>query len=281
MEFYSRILQPAVTPQSGLAVLMASSQGASPLLALTEDRQAAARLPRASGLYHFALRYSTREDLAVAYMRLTDAGCAFFGAAHHGVSEALYLSDPDGNGVELYADLPRSEWPMQRGQPVISSAPLSLERWLGSMNLKGNFAQGPELGHIHLQVSDLEAAERFYGEFLGLSVTQRAPGAIFFAAGNYHHHLAVNVWSGRNPPQPGSVGLVSYRLEVPITEILYCLRHRAPLLGYRIAENTSEDPLPLIRLQDPNGTWVEVQPSAGSLSDATEAGLVRGLECLR
>src|SRR5438093_1626902 len=103
-------------------------------------------------------------------------------------------------------------------------------------------------------------AARFYCEFVGLAVTQRSyPGALFFSAGAYHHHLAVNTWAGDQPPPGNSIGLISYRLEVPEAEILYCLRHRAPLAGYEATTEIGETGSELLQIRDPNGHWLEVQ----------------------
>src|SRR5438552_19112151 len=111
------------------------------------------------------------------------------------------------------------------------TTPLDLDKFLATIPAK-RATTGPspqiDIGHIHLHVANLAAAERFYSEFLGLAVTQRSyVGALFFAAGNYHHHIAVNVWAGKAVPRASSVGLVSYRLEVPVSEILSCLGQRA------------------------------------------------------
>jgi catechol 2,3-dioxygenase len=191
------------------------------------------------------------------------------GASDHGVSEAIYLSDPDGNGVEMYADRPRSQWHWENGQVAMVTTPLDLENLLASIAAKPVTTDPPaqaELGHIHLNVSDLSAAERFYSEFLGLAVTQRSyPGALFFAAGGYHHHIGANVWAGKAPPPANSVGLVSYRLEVPIAEILYCLRHRAPLLGYETRMEQPEEGNPILQIRDPNGNWLGIQASQNAV----------------
>jgi catechol 2,3-dioxygenase len=120
---------------------------------------------------------------------------------------------------------------------------------------------GVVLGHIHLQVGDLEAAKRFYGDFLGLAVTNSSlQGALFFAAGGYHHHIAVNTWSGQPASSEGNAGLVSYRLEVPLAELVYCLRHRAPLFGY---ETRSAD-TSVLQIRDPNGNWLEIVDSSNA-----------------
>jgi catechol 2,3-dioxygenase len=253
-----------IGPQAAL-----SATGSSPaLIVLNEEAHLTPRPPRAVGLYHFAIRYPTRLDLAHALDRLFRHKYPIDGASDHRVSEAIYLSDPDDNGVELYVDRPRSQWVWRDGQITMTTEPLDLEKLLASTDGESPPPHVPprtDLGHIHLHVADLAAAERFYHEFLGLAVTQRSyPGALFFSAGGYHHHVAVNTWAGDRRPSPRHVGLISYRLEVSETEILYCLQHRAPLAGYEtrttIAENGSE----LLRIRDPNGNWLEVQHAASS-----------------
>jgi catechol 2,3-dioxygenase len=195
------------------------------------------------------------------------------GASDHGVSEAIYLGDPEGNGVELYADRPRSQWRWQNGQVAMVTTPLDLENLLGSISANSTKVDPPaqaELGHIHLHVADLAAAERFYSEFLGLAVTQRSyPGALFFAADGYHHHIAANIWAGKAASPANSVGLVSYRLQVPVGEILYCLRHRAPLLGYETRMGLHEEDNPILQIRDPNGNWLEIQASKNVVAAGT------------
>lgn len=265
LDFYSGVLGLKTSQGPGGQATLSAMPEEPDLLVLSEDRSALPRLPQSIGLYHFALRYATRHDLAHAYRRVVKAGYPVAGASDHGVSEAIYLTDPDGNGVELYADRPRSQWRWQNGQITMVTTPLDLQ------NLLATIAPNPstttqlphaDLGHIHLHVKDLDNAQRFYSEFLGLGVTQRSyPGALFFAAGGYHHHVGVNVWAGKTAPAANSVGLVSYRLEVPVAEILYCLSHRAPVLGYRTQTKLLEEGNPILQLRDPNGNWLEVQAS--------------------
>jgi catechol 2,3-dioxygenase len=269
LEFYIGVLDlTASFASSSQATLSALPEGPG-LLALSEERNASPRPLGSTGLYHFALRYPTRNDLAYAYRRVVRAGYPLAGASDHGVSEAIYLSDPDGNGVEMYADRPRSQWRWQNGQVAMVTTPLDLENLLASIGARPATTTPPlqaDLGHIHLSVNDLSATERFYSEFLGLAVSQRSyPGALFFAAGGYHHHIGANVWSGKVPPPANSVGLVSYRLEVPIAEILYCLRHRAPLLGYETRMEQPEAGTPILQIRDPNGHWLEIQASQNAV----------------
>jgi catechol 2,3-dioxygenase len=266
LEFYSGVLGLRASQGSESQLAFTARPAGDALLVFTQDRNASARPPHSTGLYHFALRYPTRNDLARAIRRLIEAAYPIDGASEHGVSEAVYLTDPDGNGVELYADRPRSQWRWENGQVAMMTAPLDLDNLLDPRATKGtaetNASPQLDLGHIHLQVADLSAAERFYSEFLGLAVTQRSyPGALFFAAGNYHHHIGVNVWRGNAAPPSNSVGLVSYRLEVPMREVLYCLRHRAPLLGYETRMGLPEEASSVLQIRDPNGNWLEIHAS--------------------
>jgi catechol 2,3-dioxygenase len=280
LEFYSGVLGLKVSPGPGDETILSAMPKSPGLLVLSEGRNAGPRLLRSIGLYHFALRYPERDDLAQAYRRITTAGYPIAGASDHGVSEAIYLSDPDGNGVELYADRPRAQWRWQDGQVAMVTTPLDLGNLLATIAAKhgttGTRGQ-VDLGHIHLHVGDLAEAERFYSEFLGLAVTQRSyPGALFFAAGGYHHHIAANIWAGAVVPPPNSVGLVSYRLQVPVSEILYCLSHRAPVLGYETRMKSQEQGGPVLQIRDPNGNWLEVQPSQNAAvpGPGTEKALV-------
>ena len=261
LEFYSGVLGLHVAQPSAAHAVLSAGPKQPGLVVLSEDRAAAPRPPRSTGLFHLALRFPTRRALAQAYQRLADHDYPIFGASDHGVSEAIYLSDPEGNGIELYTDRPRSQWRWNHGQVAMVTEALDLENLVASIGSepKTKTPMPVDLGHIHLQVADLAQAERFYSDFLGLAVTQRTyPGALFFAAGGYHHHIAANIWAGRTAAPANSVGLVSYRIEVPVAEILYCLNHRAPLLGYE--SRTGGDSL--LQIRDPNGTWLEVHSIA-------------------
>jgi catechol 2,3-dioxygenase len=261
--------EPPTNRGSESEVVFSGNPTGADLLVITEDRNAPSRPRHSIGLYHLALRYATRSDLAGAYRRLIEAGYPADGASDHGVSEALYLTDPDGDGVELYADRPRAQWPWENGQVAMVTAPLDLDNLFASRPTKTprtNEPPQPDLGHIHLHVADLHAAERFYREYLGLEVTQRSyRGALFFAAGNYHHHIAVNVWAGNVVPPANSVGLISYRMEVPVREVLYCLKHRAPLLGYETRMGSPEEASPVLQIRDPNGNWLEIHASKSTM----------------
>ena len=272
LEFYSDVLGLNMAQGPGPTPTHNGTPTETGLITLTEDQTASPRPPRSTGLYHFALRYQTRGDLARVYRRVFSAGYPVAGASDHGVSEAVYLSDPDGNGVELYVDRPRAQWRWRNGQIAMVTTPLDLNNLLDTVTASPATPQlpaQPELGHIHLNVAELAAAERFYAEFLGLAVTQRTyPGALFFASGGYHHHIGVNVWAGKTVPPTNSVGLVAYRVEVPVAEILYCLRHRAPLLGYETRMEFQEQGSPILQIRDVNGNWLELQASPNAAHTA-------------
>ncbi|MBE0690065.1 MAG: VOC family protein, partial [Anaerolineae bacterium] len=200
-----------------------SANGAPPhQLQISALPEAISRPPHTSGLYHVAIRLPDRSALARLFYRLVTLGVPFQGFADHRVSEALYLPDVDGNGLELYCDRPRELWPMANGQIAMSNAPLDAESLLQEGMHPLEAWQGidtkTDIGHIHLQVGDLKRAENFYVDLLGMEVMQRSfPGALFVAAGGYHHHIGLNIWAGRNvPPTPeNAVGLRHFTVEIP------------------------------------------------------------------
>ena len=163
---------------------------------------------RAAGLFHTAIRFPTRADLAAALRRLAVTRTALTGASDHGVSEALYLDDPAGNGIELYWDRPREVWP-----PEMFTAPLDLEDLIGVGAGGADAAAvppGTDLGHVHLRVSDLERSVAFYVGELGFEVMHRyGTQAAFIANDGYHHDLGLNTWHSRGAPlgPPDRAGL--------------------------------------------------------------------------
>jgi catechol 2,3-dioxygenase len=187
------------------------------------ERPGAAAMPRRGrlGLYHYAILLPARAELGRFARHLTEVGEGA-GASDHLVSEALYLRDPDGLGIEVYSDRPRSEWRQRDGQLVMATEPLdmpSLVRAAGSTSWSG-MPPGTTIGHIHLHVGDLEEAEAFYHEALGLNkVVWSYPGALFLSAGGYHHHLGVNTWAtGAEPAGEGDARLLDWELLVPSAE---------------------------------------------------------------
>ncbi len=230
-----------------------------PALVELRGDSAAPRLDRrAPGLYHLAILVPTRLDLAFALARLVQTRWPLDGASDHLVSEALYLSDPDGNGIEIYRDRPREEWRRDGDQLRMSTLPLDLDDIVGQLQdaseLPAGAATGTRIGHVHLQVADLSEAEAFYHGVLGFDVMVRAyPGALFVSAGGYHHHVGLNTWhsAGAAPAAAGSVGLRSFTIELPDE------RELAAVLGRIDAAGIPVEPLlggALVR--DPFGTGV-------------------------
>jgi catechol 2,3-dioxygenase len=195
--------------------------GERPLIVLTGEPGAPPRPPGTTGLFHLAIVVPSRVELAYALRRLLEAGARLSGASDHLVSEALYLSDPEGNGIEIYRDRPREQWPRTNGSPRMATLPLDLEGLAGELDAQGAVGSAPartRLGHVHLQVGDLGAAEAFYGDTIGFEVTVRGyPGALFLAAGDYHHHIGLNTWAGEGAPHPppGARGLRAFEIAVP------------------------------------------------------------------
>jgi len=185
--------------------------GGEDLLVLYED-PGARRAGRHAGLYHFALLFPSREELARAALRLAARKTQIQGASDHGTHEAIYLPDPDGNGIELAADRPRELWPRPLDY-ASGPQPLDLDDLLATVageEVRGKAGPGLVVGHVHLHVGDLERGLAFNRDVLGFELMSFMPGAAaFVAAGGYHHHLGFNVWRGEGvPPAPaGRVGL--------------------------------------------------------------------------
>lgn len=196
--------------------------GETAMLRLFEN-PAARAVRGVSGLYHFAVLLPNRRSLARLVYHLAENGIEVSGVADHGVSEAIYLSDPDGNGIELYSDRRKAEWPRDDlGRLQMGTDQLDLEDLLlelrGGLDPFDGLPEGTRVGHIHLHVANLAEADRFYREVLGFSLMQRyGAGAMFFSAGGYHHHVGVNIWAGEGapPPPPDAVGLRWFEIRLP------------------------------------------------------------------
>ena len=174
------------------------------ILTLASDGVTGPADPSATGLYHVAIRFPSRPALGDALARLVAANFQI-GAGDHGVSEALYIDDPDGNGVELYRDRPVEEWPAPEGDALVgmTTGPVDLQGVLdegtGRDVVEASAAEGTDIGHVHLQVADVDATAAFYVEELGLDLTQMFGGsAAFLSSNGYHHHIGANTWNSRN-----------------------------------------------------------------------------------
>jgi catechol 2,3-dioxygenase len=198
-----------------------SATGAEPALVVLEHAPSAPARPRGSaGLFHVAFLYPTRGALAQTFRRLVGKGLSL-GAADHGVSEALYLSDPEGNGIELYVDRPVGEWPPSATDGQVAMYTEALDA--GSLMAEITPSTGPSvaprtrIGHIHLSVSALDRADAFYRTVLGFPIRQRDyPGARFFGRDGYHHHFGTNTWQTRAPAVPGALGLARFSVRFAV-----------------------------------------------------------------
>ena len=198
------------------------AEGGEPVIELVGAPDRRAPPSFSTGLFHLAILVPDRAELARSLQRVAGAGWRLTGASDHLVSEALYLQDPEGNGIEIYRDRPREEWRRERRGARMATLPLDLESVLGELEQGEREANGmpagTTMGHVHLQVADIPAAEGFYNGALGLDVMVRSyPGALFLAAGGYHHHLGLNTWQsqGAPPPPRGRARARSLRARAP------------------------------------------------------------------
>ncbi|MDT0164623.1 VOC family protein [Actinotalea sp. AC32] len=207
---------------------------------------------RQAGLFHTAVLFETEADLAAAVLTASrDPRSQFVGSADHLVSQAFYFTDPEGNGIELYHDRDRSQWAWDGGMVRMATDHLDprrfLEEHLNEVSVDGITDAAAQVGHVHLQVGDVASARRFYVDALGFEVTCEYPGALFVAAGGYHHHLAVNVWNSQGAgPRASTLGLGAVRITVPTRDELDAaadrLRHRGLAVADDGAELRTEDP---------------------------------------
>ena len=254
LEFYTDALGFTVQRSADRATLAASRDEV--LVELVELAQGArTRRGDRLGLYHYAILLPDRAALGsfVAHLARTHVR---FGASDHGVSEALYLRDPDGHGIEVYSDRPREEWPVRGTVLQMMTAPLDLDALVhaGGNDEWSTIPAGTRIGHIHLHVGDLAMAEAFYHRALGFDVVARMPGALFMSAGGYHHHLGVNTWAaGAAPPSDDEPRLIEWTLSVPSAEDASAAAKSVQDAGYD-ARRDGADWL----LRDPWGTAVRV-----------------------
>lgn len=225
-----------------------SADGERPLLFLRQPKGVQPKLRRTTGLYHFALLLRERQDLANFLAFLLEHRLPF-GSADHILTEALYLEDPDGNGIELYYDKEEEELDGPVESLEMATLPLDLEDLLELRS--GSWGRIPKdtiIGHMHLHVNSLEAAEDFYVDGLGFDIVARYPGALFISDGGYHHHIGLNVWNGEGAEAAPAeaVGLNWYNLVLPDEAERKRLAGRLLAKGYSVSEEgeffLTEDP---------------------------------------
>jgi len=205
LAYYSGVLGLRVVEQGAHTATLATEDGVTPLLHLEQRAGTTPLRPHSRlGLYHFALLLPDRAALGRFLGHLAETGTRI-GASDHLVSEAIYLHDPDGLGIEVYADRPRATWRRSNGEIEMTTIPLDTESVLaaGAGEPWTGLPAGSVMGHLHLHVADLDVASRFYHGALGLDRTVWSyPGALFLSAGGYHHHLGLNTWAGAHASPP-------------------------------------------------------------------------------
>lgn len=254
--FYESVIGLHRFGMDGEAVQLGT--GETVLLELRRDRSARRATSREAGLFHIAFLLPDRPALANWLQHAIDIEQPLLGSADHAVSEALYLADPEGNGVEINADRPSAQWRWRDGTVDMPNDPLDVDGLLQRAD-DGGWQSMPAvaIGHVHLQVGEIAAAERFYAGTFGLDVTQRYPAATFYAAGGYHHRLATNSWNSRGAGRRDgpATGLAEAAMRFgPIA--LADIRTRAP------------DATPLacggLLIEDPWGTRFRLTPTHDS-----------------
>ena len=259
--FYEDILafQPLELVE-GRVVL--GGQDRKPLLELREVPGGTPQPRRATGLYHVAILFPTRADLGRELVRVAKAGIEI-GQGDHLVSEALYISDPDDNGIELYQDRPRSTWTWQSGSVRMATDPVDIqglaEEGMRDAEPWDVIPAGTRVGHIHLQVGNISAASHFYHDILGFDITAQMPGALFISAGGYHHHIGMNTWHSLNakPTPITSAGLHTYAIVIPTQEGLQAVKER--LTANNIPFEEQEN---IIRVDDPWSNHIQLVAQA-------------------
>jgi catechol 2,3-dioxygenase len=242
--------------------LRPNEQSSEPLLILRHGAKIEAAPVDGAGLYHYAFLLPNRSSLAATYLSLGKAGVIFDGHADHLVSEALYLTDPEGNGIEIYADRPRNEWKYDEdGKVQMGTEPLdidSLLRELGetSQDRLTAIPGGTRVGHVHLKVTDLGRSIAFYQGMLGLDLMSYWGSAAFLSVGGYHHHIGMNTWESLGGParSKGWPGLEFFAIKLP--------EKRLSEISARLSESPfahSEDSGRLF-VSDPDGIELLIEP---------------------
>ncbi|MEJ1161159.1 VOC family protein [Prosthecomicrobium sp. N25] len=203
--------------------------------------------PRRAGLFHVAYLMPSRRELARWVAHVAARRIAIEGASDHLVSEAFYLSDPEGNGIEVYRDRTRPEWPHEAGRLKIDTLPADIRGILAEGTAAPAFEglpAGTTVGHVHLKVADIADSRRFYVDALGLEpMVETYPGALFVAAGGYHHHLGLNTWQSRGRPRPApTLGLAAATLVLGDTRAVAAALARLAAAGYETDGDCVLDP---------------------------------------
>ncbi len=257
--FYERTLGLRVVEREGARAALAAHGDDRVLVELVERKGARPAGRGLLGLYHVAILLPDRPSLGRFVRHLSEAGVRA-GAGDHLVSEALYLTDPDGLGIEVYADRPRSTWRRMGRELMLSTDPVDVAALVAAAGDTpwSGMPAGTVIGHVHLHVGDLAQGAAFFAEALGFDrVTWRYPGALFLGAGGYHHHLGTNVWAGPNarPPHDDDARLLEWTIEVPTADDVADAAGSLGNAGYPVDVVAAGE----ARTRDPWGTAIRVR----------------------
>jgi len=227
-DFYRTVVGLDVVRESGIESALGLDDR--PLLVLQRGPDAEPHSRSGTGLYHNAFRVPTRGALGDALARIRDHW-QLDGASDHRVSEALYLTDPEGNGIEIYRDFPRDQWPTSdQGTIEMTTDPLDLEPIAAAGTGASQAPPETDVGHVHLEVSSLETFREFYIDQLGFELQATMSGALFVGAGGYHHHIGANTWLNRTRPLEGR-GLSWFEIVLPNAAALTAVEKRLQARG--------------------------------------------------
>ena len=255
--FYTQSIGLEIRTQTETEVILGA--GGKDLVHLIQTNRKEA-VQSSDGLYHMAILLPSREDLADVFKHIAELNYPFIGAADHGYSEALYLEDPEGNGIELYRDKPVADWDIREDGRIIGVTEELSAQEIYDMGRKVEpFVIAPDtrMGHIHLSVKDSQLATTFYQAVLDLSNKFTIPSASWIASGDYHHHLAVNEWGGKAlaKREKDMPGLAYYVVEVANKEGLVTIAERAKAYGAPVKWLSSND----FTFEDPDGIVTRVR----------------------
>ena len=234
-DYYRDVIGLTVMARSVMGALLGA--GGVRLLNLQRRESAPREARNAAGLYHTAFLMPTRKDLARWLVHAAANKVPLSGFADHLVSESVYLDDPEGNGIEVYADRAPDTWKWENGSVAMATDQLDFDSLLALTDTRTTkYAKAPDdlrIGHMHLRVGDLEQADRFYGSAIGLDPTRKRSGAAFLSSGRYHHHLGINVWqsAGAGTRDSTAMGLAWFSLEIATEEILQAQTQRLQRSG--------------------------------------------------
>ncbi|WP_152656009.1 VOC family protein [Oceanobacillus sp. CFH 90083] len=247
IQFYQDFLGFQVMKETADKAML-TADGKKALITLEQPEEVVSKQRRTTGLYHVAILLPERKDLAIFLKHLLQEGRQYtlqLGASDHLVSEALYFSDPDGNGIEVARDRLSESWNWSGESVQMSTEPLDADGLLEQASEEwSGMPEETLIGHIHLHVNDLAKAKKFYVEGLGFQEVTAYPGAAFLSDNGYHHHVAINTWNGEGVPIPDSneVGLKFFTITYPVKEEIDKVIQRLEALGYSIHDGRVKDP---------------------------------------